>query len=93
VRDDVAAYIHAIHPDRRPLFDRVHRLVIYAHPDADVVLVYKMPTYVSGERPLHLGVWRHGRLSSYGLEPDRDGGLPGGVRISTTAGRAETAGR
>lgn len=74
MRDDVAAYLDAIDPDRRPLFDRVHRLVMEAHPDAEVVLAYKMPTYVSGERRLHVGVWRHG-LSFYGWEPGRDGGL------------------
>jgi hypothetical protein len=29
----------------RPLFDRFHRLVLETHPDAAVVLSYKIPTY------------------------------------------------
>ncbi len=72
--DDVAAYIEAIDPDRRPLFDRVHRLVLEVEPDARVVLAYKMPTYVVGDRQLHVGVWKHG-LSFYGWQAGRDGGL------------------
>ncbi len=74
MRDDVAAYIDAIDPARRPLFDRVHRLVMEVRPNAEVVLAYKMPTYVSGARRLHVGAWKHG-LSFYGWEPGRDGGL------------------
>ena len=72
--DDVAAYIDAIDADRRPLFDRVHRLVLDVRPDAVMVLSYRMPTYVAGSRRLHVGVWKHG-LSFYGWEPGRDGGL------------------
>lgn len=68
MNEDVAAYVAAIHPDRRPLFDRVHRLVLEACPDADVVIAYKMPTYVVGTHRLHVGVWKHG-LSFYGWEP------------------------
>lgn len=72
--EDVAAYIDAIDEDRRPLFDRVHRLVMDVQPDAQMVLSYKMPTYVAGTCQLHVGVWKHG-LSFYGWEHDRDGGL------------------
>ena len=72
--DDVAAYIDAIDAARRPLFDRVHRLVTDVQPDAEVVLSYKMPTYVAGSRRLHVGVWKHG-LSFYGWEHGREGGL------------------
>ena len=72
--DAVAAYIDAIDAGRRPLFDRVHRLVMDVHPDAQVVMSYKMPTYVAGTRRLHVGVWKHG-LSFYGWEHGRDGGL------------------
>ncbi len=72
--DDVAAYIDAIDKDRRPLFDRVHRLVLDVQPNAEVILSYKMPTYVAGTRQLHVGVWKHG-LSFYGWGHGRDGGL------------------
>jgi hypothetical protein len=41
----VRAYIKAIVPEHRPLFDRLHRLVLETHPDAAVVLSYKIPTY------------------------------------------------
>ena len=72
--DDFTAYVDAIHPTRRPLFDRVHGLVMDVQPDAQVVLSYKMPTYVVGARQLHIGVWKHG-LSFYGWQHGRDAGL------------------
>jgi uncharacterized protein YdhG (YjbR/CyaY superfamily) len=73
--DDAArAYIEAIDPEHRPLFDRLERLILEAYPDAQVVLSYQMPTYKVGRRRLHVGVWSHG-LSFYGLGPDRDGGF------------------
>src|SRR5688500_10221822 len=74
MRDDVAAYISRIDAERRTLFDRVHRLVLEVRPDAEVVLSYKMPTYVSGSCRLHVGVWKHG-LSFYGWELGRDAEL------------------
>ena len=74
MNDDVAAYIDAIDADHRPLFDRVHRLVMEVQPEARVILSYKMPTYVAGTRQLHVGVWKHG-LSFYGWRQDSDGGL------------------
>lgn len=72
--DDVVAYIDAMEAKQRPLFDRVHRLVMEVQPDAQIVLSYKMPTYVSGTRRLHVGVWKHG-LSFYGWQHGHDGGL------------------
>jgi uncharacterized protein YdhG (YjbR/CyaY superfamily) len=72
--DDVAAYIKAIDEEQRPLFDRVHRLFMEMQPDAQVVLSYRMPTYVVGTRRLHVGVWKHG-LSFYGWEHGRDSAL------------------
>ncbi len=72
--DDVVAFVAAIEPARRPLFDRVHRLVLEVCPDARMVLSFKMPTYVAGTRQLHVGVWKHG-LSFYGWQHDGDGGL------------------
>jgi hypothetical protein len=32
--DDVRDYIDGIAPEHRPLFDRLHRLILEAHPDA-----------------------------------------------------------
>jgi uncharacterized protein YdhG (YjbR/CyaY superfamily) len=71
---DVAAYIEAIAPQQRPLFDRLQSIVLAAHPDAEVTLSYRMPTYRVGGRRLHLGVWKHG-VSVYGWRGDRDGGF------------------
>ncbi len=68
------AYIDAIAPQHRPLFDRLHRLILAAHPDADVVLSYQIPTYKVGNRRLYVGVWKHG-VSIYGWQQGRDLGF------------------
>jgi hypothetical protein len=73
VDDGVHAYLAAIERHRE-LWDRVHRLALEAHPGAEIVLSYGMPTFVVGERRLHVGVWRHG-LSFYGWAADRDAGF------------------
>src|ERR1700733_14799888 len=71
---DVSAYIERIDPARRPLFERMHRLVLEAHPGADVSLSYGMPAYRVGSRRLNLGAWAHG-VSVYGWRKDNDGGF------------------
>ena len=71
---DVQRYLAAVPPEHRALFDRVRRLVLDVHPQAECVLSYKMPTFVVGDRRLHVGVWKHG-LSLYGWESGRDGGF------------------
>ena len=76
-RIDEAArgYLDRIPDEHRPLFDRLHGLILRARPDAAVVLSYGMPTYtVGGRRRLHLGVWKHG-VSVYGWRQDQDGGF------------------
>ena len=72
--DAVRAYIDAIPSEHRPLFDRLHRLVLEAHPEAAVVLSYQMPTYKVGRNRLFLGVWKHG-VSIYGWQQGRDAGF------------------
>jgi len=57
----------------RPVFDRLHQLIVAACPDAEVALSYGMPTYRMGRRRLSIGVWQHG-LSLY-VSPRRDGGF------------------
>jgi uncharacterized protein YdhG (YjbR/CyaY superfamily) len=74
VDQEVADYIAAIAPEHRDLFDRVHRLVLDACPDATVRLSYQMPTYQVGKRRLHVATWRHG-VSIYGWQATGDGGL------------------
>ena len=72
--ESVREYIDAVEEAYRPLFDRVHRLIMAAHPDADVVLSYQIPTYKVGKRRLYVGAWQHG-ISLYGWGRDRDGGF------------------
>lgn len=72
--DDVQKYIDAIPADHRPLFDRVHGLILQAHPSAQVVISYDIPTYKVGGRKLFVGAWRHG-ISIYGWPLDRDAGF------------------
>ena len=72
--DDVLTYIRDIDPEHRPLFDRLHAIVLAAHPDAEVAIAYGMPAYRVGKRRLNLGVWKHG-VSLYGWRADRDGGF------------------
>ena len=63
---DVQAYVDAIAPEHRPLWDRVDGLAHGLHPDVELIITYDMPTYVVGERRLPVGVWKHG-LSLYGV--------------------------
>lgn len=73
--DDAAReYIDAISPGQRPLFDRLHRLILEAHPDAEVVISYQIPTYKVGRCRLYLGAWKNW-VSLYGWQQDRDGGF------------------
>ncbi len=74
VDEGVRAYIDGISPEQRPLFDRLHGIVLAAHPEAEVSLSYGMPAYRVGRRRLNLGVWKHG-VSVYGWRGDRDGGF------------------
>jgi uncharacterized protein YdhG (YjbR/CyaY superfamily) len=74
VDDGVRDYIDAIAPEHRPLFDRLHRLVLEVHPEATVMLSYQMPTYKVGRQRLFLGVWKHG-VSIYGWDQGRDAGF------------------
>ncbi len=73
--DDAAReYIDAIAPERRPLFDRLHQLIIEAYPGVEVVISYQIPTYKVGRYRLYVGVWKHG-LSLYGWDEGRDAGF------------------
>jgi len=70
----VQAYIDEIPAEHRPLFDRLHRLITQARPDAEVTFSYKMPAYRDGKRRLYVAAWKHG-ISVYGSQRDRDGGF------------------
>lgn len=72
--EGVQAYIDRIEARNRPLFDRVHGLILAAHPEVAVVISYQMPTYRLGGRRLHVGTWKHG-LSLYGWPQGREAGF------------------
>ena len=74
--DAVQAYIDAIDPEHRPLFDRLQGLILEAHPDATIVISYDIPTYKVERRRLYLGVWKHG-VSIYGWQQGADSGFTG----------------
>jgi uncharacterized protein YdhG (YjbR/CyaY superfamily) len=74
VDDAVRAYIAAIPPQHRALFDRVAGLIADVHPDVSVGISYQMPTYRVGDRRLYVGVWKHG-ISFYGWGQGEDGGF------------------
>jgi uncharacterized protein YdhG (YjbR/CyaY superfamily) len=74
VDDGVREYIDRLDPAQRPLFDRMHGLILAACPEAEVALSYKMPTYRAGRRRLYLGAWQHG-VSLYGWPRGHDGGF------------------
>jgi uncharacterized protein YdhG (YjbR/CyaY superfamily) len=73
---EVQTYIDAIPPGHRSLFDRLHRLILTAHPGTAITLSYKMPAYQAGKRRIYIGAWKHG-ISIYGCGQDRDGGFAG----------------
>jgi hypothetical protein len=73
VDEVVRRYRDEVDTEYRPVFDRLHRLIVAACPDAEVVLSYGLPAYRVGRRRLNVGVWKHG-LSLY-VSPNRDGGF------------------
>jgi Domain of unknown function (DU1801) len=69
----VRRYLDEMDSEYRPVFDRLHQLMMAACPDAELVLSYGMPTFRVGRRRLNVGAWLHG-LSLY-VSPNRDGGF------------------
>lgn len=70
----VDAYVDELPEEHRALFARIEGVVRAQFPEADVVVSYRMPTYVVGSHKLHVGGWRHG-ISLYGWKASGDGGL------------------
>lgn len=73
VDKEVRDYIDAIPAEHRPLFDRLHRLILEAQSEAAVIISYKMPTCQVGKRRFHVGAWKQG-VSLYGHH-GRDAGF------------------
>ena len=74
IDEAVQIYIDGVDPAYRPLFDRIHRLILAAHPEAAVALSYQIPAYKVGRRRLYVGAWQHG-ISIYGWQQDHDAGF------------------
>jgi uncharacterized protein YdhG (YjbR/CyaY superfamily) len=73
--DAVLSYIADIEPAHRPLFDRVHNLILATHPEVVISISYRIPSYkAAGRRRLYVGAWAHG-ISIYGWPQGRDGGF------------------
>lgn len=71
--ESVRRYRDEMDSEHRPVFDRLHQLIVAACPDAEVALSCGTPTYSIGRRRLSIGAWKHG-LSLY-ISPNRDGGF------------------
>lgn len=71
---DVRAYLEAVDPEHRPMWDRVEGLIRALHPEVELIITYDLPTFVVGEHRLPVGVWKHG-LSLYGLHERNDAGF------------------
>ena len=74
VSEPVDAYVAAIDPVHRPLYDRIRGLIGEVAPDAEVTIAYGMPTFRTECGRVHVGVWRHG-VSLYGWKAGGDGGF------------------
>ena len=63
-------YVDGIADDTRPLFDRIHQLIVgeYTAIGIGIGISYKMPVYRRANRSLIVGAWKHG-VSIYGF-PD-----------------------
>jgi len=67
---EVHGYIERTAPEHRPLLDRLHQLILAAHPDASAVLSHRIPTHKVGDRRPHVGAWKH-TLSIYSWQHGR----------------------
>jgi hypothetical protein len=61
---EVQACIDGIPPGHRPLFERLHRLILTADPGAQVTLSYKMPGPPVHSEPGHHGMVLAERLAA-----------------------------
>ena len=42
---EVQRYVATMPKERKPLFDKLHKLIMGLYPNAEVVMSYKIPTY------------------------------------------------
>jgi hypothetical protein len=84
MEDAVRDYVENIQPEHRPLFDRLHGLILAEHPDTDVGAVGPDPYTQGRQAPALPRAWQHG-ASIYVWGTDHDGGFPPGTRTSRPA--------
>ncbi len=68
--EEVIAYIEALPATHRPLFDRLHALILDELPEAEVVISYQIPLYRVGRRHVGLNPRRAGGLTLTTTSPD-----------------------
>ena len=68
MNEEVQRFIDAIPEDRRPLYDKLHALIMGMYPDAEVVIWYGVPTYRAKSGWVSLGPWKRG-VSLYSGHP------------------------
>ena len=68
--DDVRAYVDALPATHRPLFDRLHELILDELPDAVVVISYQIPLYRVSGRHVGLNARRADGITLTATSPD-----------------------
>ncbi len=67
---DVQAYVDALDPPHRRLFDHLQRLILDELPDAEVVIAYQIPMYKVGRRRVGLNAGRADGITLTTTSPD-----------------------
>jgi len=57
---EVQQFVDAVSDERRPLYDKLHRLIMGMYPSAEVVISYGIPTYKAKSGRVGLGYWKGG---------------------------------
>ncbi len=66
--DSFEQYVDGVPAEFRPMFDRLHELILETHPEAEVVIQYQVPTYKVGKAKVFLGTWKQG-VTLYTTDP------------------------
>ena len=57
---EVQQFVDVVSDERRPLFDKLHALIMGMYPSAEVVISYGIPTYKAKSGWVGLGYWKGG---------------------------------
>jgi len=57
---EVEQFVDVLSDERRPLYDKLHTLIIGMYPKAEVVISYGIPTYKAKSGRVGLGLWKGG---------------------------------